>query len=223
MNVSLISSIVVNILLLILLLLMMVLYFMKGNGGENVIINQQPTINPPPPVCPVQPEFNTGPVYVIKTLNGLFLQGCFGCLDSPVACIERGIIAAPEFNEDKFKFISLGNNLYNILFVKWEGSSVLPKLYLNMVKRREEYILCLTENPNQTSAQFQVISYSSPNGNTLYQIGSVISGSLLGEGRASCLIKEGIPIVDGYNLSTNAPMGMDERSLFMIIPASFNI
>jgi hypothetical protein len=222
MELSLIISIIVNIILGLLLLVVLTLLITRNN---TIIIPPTPS-NCGGPVCPIpQPEYkiqiSTDAVYTIRTLNGLFLKGCFGCLDSPVACIERGIVGAPDYVEDKFKFIKTGNNTFQILYVPWKGGSVLPKLYLIMVRKKDQYQLCLTENPNQTAAQFEILPYytESKNSVNLYQIGSVISGSLIGEGEPSCLVKEGIPIIDGYNLSPNAPKGMDERSLFLIIPA----
>lgn len=223
MELGLIISILANIFMGFLLLLIILLIITRNNKP---IIIQPRNQNCGGPVCPIPPpdnniQISTEAVYTIRTLNGLFLKGCFGCLDSPVACIEKGIVAAPDYVEDKFKFIKTGNNTYQILYIPWEGGSVLPKLYLIMVRKKEQYQLCLTENPNQTAAQFEIVPYytQSRNGVNLYQIGSVISGSLIGEGEPSCLVKEGIPIVDGYNLSPNAPKGMDERSLFLIIPA----
>jgi hypothetical protein len=218
MGVSLIISVLVNIILGLILLVLIILLI--TNYNKPIIL--EPNTSCGSPICPAPiqtPSISTSAVYTIRTLNGLYLRGCFGCLDAPVACIERGIVASPQYNEDKFKFIQNGN-YYQIQYVAWEKPSILPKLYLNMVRKRDEYILCLTENPNQTSAQFEIIPYfSSKNGVNLYQIGSVVTGSLLGEGDVSCLIKEGVPITDGFNISLNAPRGMDERSLFFIIPA----
>jgi hypothetical protein len=213
-------SILLNIILVILVLILFILYINKNSSNKDNLVIQPCNA----PVCPapeIRPKISTEGVYTIRTLNGLYLKGCFGCLDAPVACIEKGIVASPVYVEDKFKFIPAQNNFYQIQYIKWEQGSILPKLYLNMVRKKEQYQLCLTENPNQTSALFEVLPYFSENQNgvNLYQIGSVVSGSLIGEGEFSCLIKEGIPIVDGYNLSPNAPNGLDDRSLFFILPA----
>jgi hypothetical protein len=223
-NIPFIISVTVNVILGILLLIVFIYY--AGKDDTIIISPNKPSCgNESSVVCPLNPnnkiQLSTDAVYSIRTLNGLFLQGCFGCLDSPVACIERGIIGAPRYNEDKFKFIKTGENRYIIQFIKWDKPSIHPDLYLIMVRKNEGYQLCLTDKPQQTATQFEIIPYytESPNGVNLYQMGSVISGSLLGEGEPSCLIKEGIPIVDGYNLSPNAPKGMDDRSLFLIIPA----
>jgi hypothetical protein len=223
-NIPFIISVIVNVILGLLLLIVFIYYLGKD---DTIIISSKPSCGGgeiPTSVCPVispKIQLSTDAVYSIRTLNGLFLQGCFGCLDSPVACIEKGIIGAHRYNEDKFKFIKTGENRYIIQFVKWETPNILPDLYLIMVRKNEGYQLCLTDKPQQTATQFEIIPYytDSSNGVNLYQIGSVISGSLIGEGDPSCLIKEGIPIVDGYNLSPNAPKGMDERSIFLIIPA----
>jgi hypothetical protein len=93
--------------------------------------------------------------------------------------------------------------------------------YLNMVRVNESYTVCLTQNRSQATSIFQIISYSSstPNGTNVFQIGTPISGTLIGEGDPSCLIKEGLPMIDGYNISVNAPKGMDEKSFFLLLPA----
>jgi len=217
MNGPLISSLSINIFLFMLFLLMTLLYITKTGP---VIQNNQSQ------VCPIvdgtprtSPPFMINTSYLLKTLSGLYIQTCFGCLPTPVACFNQGIVASKEWNGDTIELIPK-DNMYHIKI----NSKFNPtgKYYLNMVRVNESYVLCLTQNENQPTAMFQILTYISSNrqGTNLFQIGTPITGSLIGEGNVSCLVKEGIPIVDGYNISVNAPKGMDEKSFFLMLPAA---
>jgi hypothetical protein len=129
------------------------------------------------------------------------------------------MIASDEWNGDTIELVSVGN-MYQMKL----NSKLNPKgtYYLNMVRSNESFILCLTQNPNQQSAMFEVISYvnSSKSGSNLYQIGTPTTASLIGEADPSCLVQNGLMIKDGYNMSVNAPRGMNDRSFFLLLPSN---
>lgn len=216
MNGSLISSLSVNIVLFILFLLMTILYITKSCPLVSVPqIPVCPIINQPSQVLPFVPQRS----YILKTLSGLYVQSCFGCLPTPIACFNQGIVATNEWNGDTIELIPTGSMYHIKLNSKFNPTG---NYYLNMVRVNETYTLCLTQNQNQPTAMFQILTYTSsiPNGSHLYQIGTPVSGSLIGEGDVTCLVKEGIPIKDGYNISVNAPKGMDEKSFFLMLPSN---
>jgi hypothetical protein len=127
-------------------------------------------------------------------------------------------VASKEWNGDTIELITQGAMYHIKLHSKMNPTG---EYYLNMVRVNESYTVCLTQNRSQATSIFQIISYSSstPNGTNVFQIGTPISGTLIGEGDPSCLIKEGLPMIDGYNISVNAPKGMDEKSFFLLLPA----
>lgn len=225
MNGALIGSLSANIILFIILLIIFILLIITLSSNR---CPKQPI--QPKPICPYidttprgQLPFLPQKPYVLKTLSGLFVQSCFECLPTPVSCFNQGIIATKEWNGDSVSLIPIQNNnkMYNIKLNS--KSNPTQTYYLHMVRlQNESYILCLTQNPNQPSAIFEIITYMSSiqGGSHIYQIGSAISGTLIGESNPTCLIKEGVPIEDGYNLSVNAPKGMDERSFFLMLPTS---
>lgn len=215
MNGPLLTSILINFLLFILLSIFLIV--LVTNTDTSV---QQPQN----PVCPVVnpaqtlPPFQTQRPYVFKTLSGRFVQSCFGCLPTPVSCANQGMIASDDWNGDTVELVNAGN-----MFQIKLNSKLNPKgvYYLNMVRTNESNILCLTQNPNQQGAMFEIISYvtTSQMGSNLYQIGTPVSASLIGEADPSCLVQNGLIIQDGYNMSVNAPRGMDDRSFFLLLPA----
>lgn len=216
MNGPLITSILLNLLLSILLIIFLLVFVTNPTP---------PRTQPQIPVCPVVnppqtlPPFQTQRRYVLKTLSGRFVQGCFGCLPTPVSCANQGMIASEDWNGDTIELISVGN-MYQMKL----NSKINPKgiYYLHMVRSVDSFILCLTQNPNQQGAMFEIIPYVTTNrsGSNLYQFGTPITGTLIGEADPSCLVQNGLIIRDGYNMSVNAPRGMDERSFFLLLPAS---
>ena len=214
MIVGLVSSITINFILLILLLILLILYL----GTTPQIVNSTGTAN----VCPLPPTINTGlpqsgVSYVLKTIQGNYVQSCFGCLASPVACFQQGVVASPDWNGDKVEFQSTGGNNYQILIQSKDASGNQKNLYFIMVQSGPTYLLCLTRNPGQRGTTFELIPYLNSKGENVYQIGIMETNSLLGESEPSCLVSQGLSLESGFNITPNAPRGMDPRSFFLIL------
>jgi hypothetical protein len=128
------------------------------------------------------------------------------------------MIASDNWNGDTVELVNVGN-MYQMKL----NSKNNPKgtYYLNMVRSVESFILCLTQNTNQQGTMFEIIPYVTTNkgASNLYQFGTPTTGTLIGEAEPSCLVQNGLIIQDGYNMSVNAPRGMDERSFFLLLPA----
>ena len=216
MNGSLITSVTINF-ILALLLIILILFYVTNTKTTTIVQSQSQ-------VCPYidntsrnNPPFQTQRPYVLKTLSGLYVQSCFECLPTPVSCFHQGIVASEEWNGDTIELVSSGNMYLMKLNSK---NNPTGTYYLNMVRVNENYILCMTQNSSQPTAMFQIISYinTTQGSSNLYQIGTPISGKLIGESQPSCLVSQGVSIEDGYNMSVNAPNGMDEKSFFLLLP-----
>ena len=198
---------------------MLVYYFVYASrcpNGDNTIPS------PVSPVSPVSPTTNNilpNFSYSIKTLSGRYVQSCFQCLATPVSCFEQGIVASETWNSDTYQFIPIsGTNYYHIkVNVQRDLSGTY---FLVMVPSGTKNTLCLTQTPNQKGAIFDLLVYGNNTAGNLYQIASVYYGSLLGESLPSCLVPQGLVIQDGYNISPNAPNGMNERSFFLLLPSN---
>jgi hypothetical protein len=215
MNVTLITSLSINILLFILLMILLLVWITDVKPVSPSSQNQICPINYPDPI---PPPFETNRKYILKTLSGHYVQSCFGCLPTPVSCANQGMIASEDWNGDTIELID-NQGMYNIKL----NSKLTPTqtFYLTMVKVNGSNCLCLTQNQNQLNTMFQIISYISTysGGSNLYQIGTPVSGTLIGESDPSCLVQQGLSLEDGYNISVNAPRGMEQKSFFLMLPA----
>lgn len=216
MNAGFITSVLFNFLFIVLLIILLVVF----------VTNPTPPSRPggQVPVCPANypsqtlPPFQTQRPYILKTLSGKYVQSCSGCLPTPVSCADLGMIASENWNGDTIELINYGN-MYQM---KLNSKQTKGNYYLTMTRTESEFFnLCLTTNSNQRSTMFEIFPYisSNNNGSNLYQIGTPTTGTLLGEDEPSCLVKNGVAIQSGYNMSVNAPRGMDERSFFLLLPA----
>jgi hypothetical protein len=225
MNIPLIFSLIGNILLFLLFLFIVILFVTYSGSSIST-----PNICPVPPSYP-PPSIDTTISYSLKTLSGKYVQSCFQCLPSPVSCFQQGIIAAEQWNGDTINLIPLGNQFYNIqINVQNDPSGVY---FLTLVPSGGRNIVCLTQNSNQRGATFELVSYTNTNqqitnatlnlpiATSIYQIGT-ITNTFLGEGSPSCLTAQGVPIEDGYNITPNAPRGMNENSFFLLLPNTIN-
>lgn len=215
MNISLIISVIGNILLFLLLLLFILLYFTYQ-----------------PKVCPTQCKNNqpsnqttatldTSIKYTLKTVSGQYIQTTM-MNNQP-----SNIIASDTWNGDTIQFIPTGSNQYNISInvAAMDVSDSNTGLFLTMTPLNlSTNVMKITTNQNQKGTTFDLVpylySFTNSNGSNIYQIGSQLSGTLLGLQNPSCLNKEGLNIVDGFNFYVNAPRGMSDRSLFLLLPAS---
>lgn len=219
MNTPFIISLITNIILFLLILSMLIYIFSYAKScttGENV--GPKP-VAPVSPVAPTPNNILTNFSYAIKTVSGRYVQSCFQCLATPVSCFEQGIVASQTWNSDTYQFIPIqATNYYNIkVNVQVDLSGTY---FLVMVPSGNKNTLCLTQNPNQKGAVFELLVYANNTVGNIYQIGSVQYGSLLGESLPSCLVTQGLVIHDGFNTSPNAPNGMNERSFFLILPSN---
>jgi hypothetical protein len=209
-----ISSLTVNIILFILFLILLILYL-----SYNPIVVASPGI---PNICPAPPASkNNLPqpnvAYTMKTLTGNYVQSCFGCLASPVSCFQKGMVASQDWNGDKVELIPQGGDSYQMIVRRSDISGNQKPLYFIMVSSGPTYLLCLTEIPNQRGTTFEIIPYINNKGENVYQIGILETNSLLGESDRSCLVSQGISLESGFNITPNAPRGMDARSFFMFL------
>ena len=222
MNTPFIVSLIINIILVLLIIGMLVYYFIlsppssasqcpgNNNGGGQVT----PTPNTNNQIIQNFP-------YALKTVSGRFVQSCFECLATPVTCYQHGIVASEMWNTDTVEFIQIGENKYHIkVNVQMKPNTTY---YLTMESTGPggaKSVLCLTENAQQKSTVFEIITYENNKAGNLYQIYSVDKESLIGESKPTCLVPQGLVIEDGFNLSPNVPNGMNERSFFLLFPAS---
>ena len=224
MDLSLIISIVGNILLFLLLVLFVILYFTTyANTPYTCPVN-------PSPQNPIVPSICTDAScnYIIKTLDGKFLTSCFSCSSSSTAG-QLSVVASDKFNGDTVKFINVSNtgNFQIQMNIANDPSNTY---YFNLTPETiTKGVLKLTTNPNERGTVFNLIPYlfsysSNANGSNIYQIGTPLSNTLLGEaGESNCKnTNEGkgtVPIVDGFNFYVNTPNGLNSKSLFLIIPS----
>jgi hypothetical protein len=216
MNAGLITSVLFNFLLIVLLIIILLVFVTNPNPPQ-----RQGQV----PICPANfpsqtlPPFQTQRPYILKTLSGKYVQSCSGCLPTPVSCANKGMIASENWNGDTVELINYGNMYQMKLNSKQPQGNTY---YLTMTRtENNSFHLCLTPNSNQQSTMFEIFPYisSNNNGSNLYQIGTPTTGSLLGEAEPSCLVQNGVAIQSGYNMSVNAPRGMDDRSFFLLLPA----
>lgn len=215
MDLSLIISVIGNILLFLLLLLFVVLYFTTYASTPNSCQNITPT--PPPAIPTICTDSSCN--YIIKTVDGLYLTSCFSCNQNG----NLSVVASEKYNGDTVQFIGAANGSFQIqMNVAMDPSGVY---FFNLVPETiTKGVLKLTRNQNDRGTVFNLIPYlfsysNNTSGNNLYQIGTPISNTLLGEDDTTCNVKEGIPITDGFNFYVNTPNGLNSRSLFLIIPS----
>ena len=216
MNLSLTISLIANFILFILLMLI-VIYGITSSSSQKIITNSNNS------VCPINNEprtplpYQVQKPYALKTLSGRYVQSCFDCLASPISCFQQGMIAAEEWNGDTVELMSASSGLFNLKLNSIKNPT--GNYYLNMVRSNDKYILCITQDSQQISAMFEIIPYLNDHTSNLYQIATPVSNSLLGESEPSCLVKEGLTIEDGFNITPNARHGMNERSFFLMLSA----
>ena len=213
MNISLIVSVIGNILLFLLLLLFILLYFTYQSKTCPAQCNN--TVNPSQNGMP-----NTSLKYTLKTLSGQYVQS--NLIDTN----NLSIVASDHWNGDTIQFIPTGTNQYNIAMqIASVDVSNASTIYLTMSPLNlSTNILKATQIQNDKGAVFDIVPYLNTFGNAygsnIYQIGSQLSGTLLGLQNPSCLNKNGLNVIDGFNFYVNMPRGMSDRSLFLLLPAS---
>jgi hypothetical protein len=129
------------------------------------------------------------------------------------------MIASDSWNGDTVELVNFGNMYQMKLKSK---TNTKENYYLTMTRTdNNSFHLCITTNANQQGAMFEIFPYVTSNreASNLYQIGTPTNGTLLGEADPSCLVQNGLAIQSGYNMSVNAPRGMDDRSFFLLLPA----
>lgn len=231
MDLSLIISIAGNIILFLLLLFFVVFYFttfcIKPNICPNSSSNNQ--TQQTQQICT-----DSSCSYVIKTLDGRYLSSSFS--DNNLS-----VVASDKYSGETVQFIGSQNGYQIRMNVPSdpEGSyffSLIPET----LKRG---ILSLTKNQNDRGTVFNLIPYifsfdANSTGSNLYQIGTPVSNTLLGEGTSTCVSNKiisaqskgsaiqcgsvqcgSVPIIDGFNFYVNAPNGLNSKSLFLILPA----
>jgi hypothetical protein len=212
MNVSLIISVVGNIFLFLLLLLFLVLYFTTYPKGSQNTPCPAPTPAPPTTIC-TDASCN----YIIKTIDGKYLNSCLNCNYNA----DYSVVASNQYSGDTVQFIGSGNSFQVKMNIATDPSGVY---FFKMIPQSlTQSVLKLTQNPNDKGTMFNLVpyvfSFSNNMGSNLYQIGNPLSNTLLGVDQPSCLTKEGLPIIDGYNFYINAPNGLNQNSLFLILPS----
>jgi hypothetical protein len=219
MDLSLLISIAGNIILFLLLVFFVVFYFTTFCVKPNICPSGQPQPQQPQQIC-TDPSCN----YVIKTLDGKYLSSYF-------SGSKLSVVASDKYSGETVQFISSQNGLYQI---KMNIPSDPMGIYLfNVIPETiTRGTLSLTKNQNDRGTIFNLIPYvfsfqNNSTGSNLYQIGTPISNTLLGEGTSTCntnntLVtptKKGVPIIDGFNFYVNAPNGLSSKSLFLILPS----
>lgn len=215
MDWPLIISVIANVLLFLLLILFLVLYFTSYSTcpGKSC------------PVNPINPSNNqtlcTDPscnFYTIKTIDGKYLISCFNCNYG----LDSSVVASDSYNGDTITLIPVQNGYQMKMNV---ATNLSTNYFLTMAPENiTKSVLKLTTNQNEKGTIFNIIPYTfnfqnNSNGSNIYQIGTPVSGTLLGESNETCLTPQGVPIVDGFNFFVNAPNGQSSKSLFLFLPA----
>lgn len=234
MDLSLIISIAGNIILFLLLLFFVVFYFttfcVKPNICPNSSSNNQ--TQQTQQICT-----DSSCSYVIKTLDGRYLSSSFSGNN-------LSVVASDKYNGETVQFIGSQNGYQIKMNVPSDPEgSYFFSLTPETIKRG---ILSLTKNQNDRGTVFNLIPYifsfdANSTGSNLYQIGTPVSNTLLGEGTSTCVLNtqskgiartervnqcssvqcasKSVPIIDGFNFYVNAPNGLNSKSLFLILPA----
>lgn len=197
---------------LLFFILSMVYIGLYYTGSENLIqVNQCPLPCPPQPPTPsptppILPAFYVNKPYMIRTLDGRYVQMCSGCLTGIKDCFDNGLVVSDRYNQSKFIITTLDpkSNVFYINPLITGNKQLYLRSFSSLSSVKNVYcfspLLCTDDQciGPDCNNQFIIKPFISQDGQFLFQIVSSNNGTYLGVNKMDDVSFENDVITDGF-------------------------